>query len=94
VFQGQAVLAGLAAVLVLVTGRPFAWAAAFLVLASAFAAVLLYRYVPVPQVGPLPSMYEPAWFLEKTVSAAAEGIGAVLAALGALAARRRGDSRR
>jgi hypothetical protein len=83
VFRVQAVLAVLAAGLLLASGRRAAWVTAFLVLASAFAAVVLYRYVPVPQLGPLPGMYEPIWFRDKTVSAVAEGLGAVLAAVGA-----------
>ena len=89
VFRVHAVLAVLAAVLVVASARRAAWVAAFLVLASAFAAVVLYRYVPVPQIGPVPSMYEPAWFRDKTVSAVAEGLGAVLAAVGAVTYGRR-----
>ena len=45
---------------------------------SALGAVLLYRYVNVPMLGPLPAMYEPVWFLEKSLSAVAEGTGRVL----------------
>ncbi len=51
-------------------------------LASALVGVVLYCYVPVPQLGPIPSMYEPIWFPEKTLSAGAEGLGALLAAVG------------
>ena len=40
----------------------------------AFAAVMLYRYVDIPAIGPLPAMYEPVWFFEKTLSAVAEGL--------------------
>jgi hypothetical protein len=46
--------------------------------------VLLYRYVDVPALGPIPSMYEPLWFPEKTLSAVAEAV-ATLAALTGLA---------
>ncbi len=38
-------------------------------------------YVDLPAIGPLPAMYEPLWFPEKAVSAAAEALAAVLAAL-------------
>jgi hypothetical protein len=55
-----------------------------LVAGSAFIAVLLYRYVNVPAIGPIPAMYEPVWFFEKSLSAVAEGLGAVLAAVGFL----------
>jgi hypothetical protein len=40
--------------------------------------VLLYRYVDVGSIGPIPNMYEPVWFGEKTHSAYAEGLVAVV----------------
>ena len=89
VFRLEAVAAVLVGVGVAFTGSRVAWASAFLVLTSAAVAVVLYRYVPVPQLGPIPSMYEPIWFLEKTVSAVAEGLGALLAALGFAGSSRR-----
>ena len=82
VFRLEAVVAVLVAVWIAIAGSRIAWASAFLVLTSALIAVVLYRYVPVPQLGPIPSMYEPIWFPEKTVSAVAEGLGALLAAVG------------
>ncbi|MFD6248329.1 hypothetical protein ACFWGG_24665, partial [Streptomyces roseolus] len=39
----------------------FAWTVA----AGGLAALLLYRYVDVGELGPLPNMYEPAWFTDK-----------------------------
>jgi hypothetical protein len=88
-FRLEAVVAIAAAVFVLARGSRAAYALAFLVAASAFAAVVLYRYIDVPAFGPLPSMYEPVWFFEKSLSAAAEGVGAVLAGLGLWKARSR-----
>ena len=85
-FRIEAVVALLVALAVLVLGNRLAFLAAFLVAGSAFVAVVLYRYVDVPSFGPLPSMYEPVWFGQKTISAVAEGVGALLA-LGGLAAR-------
>lgn len=82
-------LEAVAAVWIASTGSRIAWASAFLVLTSATVAVVLYRYVPVPQLGPIPSMYEPIWFLEKTVSAVAEGLDALLAAVGFAVSSRR-----
>lgn len=82
VFRIEAVVAILAAIFVLSTGSRAAWGGAFLVLASAFVAVVLYRYFEIPQLGPIPSMYEPVWYTEKTISAVVEGAGAVLAAVG------------
>lgn len=78
---GMAIAVG-AAVLVW-PRRALAWAVAFLVAASAFGAVMLYRYVDVGSLGPLPNMYEPTWTSpDKLASAYAEGIGAVLTGFG------------
>jgi hypothetical protein len=67
---------------VLLRGSRAAYASAFVVALSAFAAVLLYRYVNVPAFGPFPAMYEPVWFAEKSLSAVAEAAGAILAGVG------------
>lgn len=82
-FRAEGVLAVVAGVAVLVRGSRGTHLFAFLVAASALVAVVLTRYVEVPALGPLPSMYEPLWFFEKGLSAIAEGIAA-LAALTAL----------
>jgi hypothetical protein len=79
-FRIEAVAAIIVGLYVLVRGSRPAYAAAFVVAASGFAAVVLYRYVDVPAIGPLPAMYEPIWFFEKSLSAVAEGAGAILAA--------------
>jgi hypothetical protein len=51
--------------------------------ASALAAVLLYRYVDVGSIGPLPQMYENTWQAPgKLLSAYAEGAAVALAGLG------------
>jgi hypothetical protein len=89
VFRIEAVLAALAALAVLVTGSRAAYAAAFLVAASAVVAVVVSRYVDVPAFGPLPSMYEPVWFRDKVISAVAEAVAAVAALLGLVTAHRR-----
>ncbi len=60
------------------------WALCVLVLASALGALLLYRYVDVGTLGPLPNMYEPAWFPKKTAAAFAEAVGLVTAFAGLL----------
>jgi hypothetical protein len=79
-FGAEAVVAGVVALWLLLTGSRLAWAAAFLVAASALGAVLLYRYVDVGSLGPLPNMYEPSWYFRKTLSAYAEA-AVVVAAL-------------
>jgi len=52
-----------------------------LIAAGGVGAVLLYAYIDVGGFGPLPNMYEPIWYPEKTISAVAEAVAA-LAALG------------
>lgn len=79
-FRIEAAVAVVLALAVLVAGGRVVGALAFLVAAAGLVAVLVYRYVDVPAFGPFPSMYEPVWFGEKTVSAVAEAV----AALGAL----------
>jgi len=78
-FRVDAVFAALAALLVLITRRWVVAIFAVLVAGSALGAVLLYRYVDLGVLGPLPNMYEPGWYPEKTLSAIAEA-AAILAA--------------
>jgi len=78
-FRLEAAVAIAAALLVLIRGSRTSYAVSLLVASSALAAVLLYRYVNVPAFGPLPAMYEPVWFLEKSLSAVAEAMGAIVA---------------
>ena len=84
-FRVEGALALLAAVALLLRPRRYTAAFAFLVTAGGTAAVLVYRYVNVGAFGPLPNMYEPLWYPEKTLSVWAEAIAAV-AALALLAA--------
>jgi hypothetical protein len=86
-FRAEAVVAVVAGLLVLVRPRPSSWLVALLVAASALGAVLLYRYVDVGVLGPLPDMYENTWQVPgKLLSAYAEAAAVVLAALGLMAA--------
>ncbi|EAP98351.1 putative integral membrane protein [Janibacter sp. HTCC2649] len=85
-FRIQAVLALAVAAWVLLRGGRPALISAFAIGLSALAAVVLYRYVDIPALGPLPAMYEPVWFFEKSLSAVFEGLAA-LAALAALTLR-------
>lgn len=73
-FLIQAGFAAAAALAIAVRGRRPEAAFGFVVAAAAFGAVMLYRYVDVGALGPLPNMYEPIWFAEKTVSAVAEAV--------------------
>ncbi|MCO4252949.1 hypothetical protein [Pseudarthrobacter raffinosi] len=93
-FLVQAGAAVLAAVFVLLKGSRIAFAAAAVIALSSLAAVILYRYVQVPAIGPLPSMYEPVWYAAKTITAVAEAAAGALAVAGyALLQKNRPGSR-
>ncbi|MBO0833549.1 MAG: hypothetical protein J2P29_16435 [Actinobacteria bacterium] len=78
-FRAEAGLAILAALALIF--RPRRWTAVFALLVSAagFAAVLVYQYINVGALGPLPNMYDPVRSTEKTMSIWAEGIAALVA---------------
>src|SRR4051812_17189916 len=80
-FGAEAVVAGVVGLWLLLTGHRWAWVATFLVAASALGAVLLYRYVDVGALGPLPNMYEPTWYFRKTLSAYAEAVAVIAAGI-------------
>lgn len=88
-FRIEAAAAALAALLLVLLGtRPLVWGYALLVAAAGAAAVLLYRYVDVGALGPLPNMYEPVWYPKKTASAIAELAATLTAVAGLVLARR------
>ncbi|MDJ0347237.1 hypothetical protein QMK19_39250 [Streptomyces sp. H10-C2] len=76
-FRVEAGLAALAALLVLIWRRSLADAFAWLVAAGGLAALILYRYVDIGALGPLPDMYEPIWSDDKKLSVAAQFIAMV-----------------
>jgi len=89
-FAIQAGAAIAAAVLLLLTGSRLAYVLAALVALSALVPVLLYTYVNLPALGPVPSLYDPTWYTAKVVSVVAEAVAVVLAVVGiAWAGRRR-----
>jgi hypothetical protein len=77
-FRLEAVAALTAGIAVLVSDRRAVWAAAGVTGLAGVAAVVLYRYIDVGAIGPLPNMYEPVWFPDKLRSAYAEGAVAVV----------------
>lgn len=81
-FRLQAGAAILAALYVLIRGSRLSYTVAAVVALTAFAAVVLYRYFEIPAIGPIPSMYEPVWYFQKTLTAVAEGAGGTLAIIG------------
>ncbi len=81
-FRLEAVVAGVAALLVLAVQRRITLVIGFVVAASAIAALLLSTYAHPGQIGPLPDMYEPTWFGEKRLALVAETVAAVAALAG------------
>ena len=87
-FRIEAAVSALAALLVL--GLPWTrrlvWTLAFVVAASALAGVTIYANYDLGAIGPIPDMYEPSWYGEKTLTAVAESVTAGTALLGFLVA--------
>ncbi|WP_235781422.1 hypothetical protein [Sinomonas notoginsengisoli] len=78
-FITEASAAVIAGLYILLRGSRPAWLLALAVTGGGLAALLLYRYVDIPAFGPLPAMYEPVWYPEKTLTAWAEAGGVLLA---------------
>jgi len=87
-FYIESAVAVVVAVYVIIRGSRPAYCAALLVTGSAVAAVLLSTAVALPAIGPIPAMFEPVWYFEKTLSAVAEGLGVVLSIVGLTLVRR------
>jgi hypothetical protein len=77
-FRVEAVIALLTALAVLVSDHRLAWLAAGLTGLGGVGLVVLYRYVDVGAIGPVPNMYEPVWYPLKSRSAVAEAGVAVV----------------
>ena len=78
-FRVEGVVAAVAAFALILRPRRYTALFALLVTAGGLAAVLVYRYVNVGALGPLPNMYEPVWYTKKSLSAWAEGVAALAA---------------
>lgn len=87
-FIGQAIVAGLITLWVLVRGDRLSLLAAAVVAIASFGALILTTYLKVPSIGPLPGVYDPSWYSDKTIAALSAGL-AGLAALAALLRVRR-----
>jgi hypothetical protein len=83
-FVGQAVIAGLAALWVLLHGSRLAWVLGAAVALGSLAALVVSTYVRLPGPGPLPVVYDPFWYGEKVAAALAAALGGA-AAVAALA---------
>lgn len=78
-FRVEAGLALLGLLLVLLLPQRWAAVVAFVIAGGGVMAVLAYRYVDPGAFGPMPDMYEPFWYPEKTISLIAEVVAAVAA---------------
>jgi hypothetical protein len=83
-FRLESVVAGVAALLVIGLHRRVVLMLAFAIAASAVAVLLLNTYTDPGQLGPLPDMYEPTWFAEKSLAVFSEGVAALAAIAGIL----------
>ena len=79
-FDIEAALAIVSAVALLFRVNLWTVLAAFLVSAGGLTLLLLYRYVDVGTIGPVPNMYEPLWYDEKSVCAWFEAVAAIASA--------------
>jgi len=92
-FRIEAGLAIAAAVLVLLVHRPVTALLAAAVAGGGLVPLLVYRYYDVGSLGPLPNMYEPAWYPDKTHTCIAQAVAAATAlVLVVLEVRRRRSS--
>ena len=87
-FRIEAAVASLVALLaLLLPRRRLLYVIGAVVAGSALGAVLLYRYVNVGALGPIPNMYEPVWYYQKSLSAVAEAVALAAAASGVVIAQ-------
>jgi predicted lipoprotein with Yx(FWY)xxD motif len=78
-FRVEAVVAVLAAVAIIASGRLVVVLAGLAVAGSALTVMLVSRYVSIGTVGPFPNLYDPVWYPEKLLAAFAEAVAAVTA---------------
>ncbi len=78
-FMAQGVVAAIVALWVLVRGDTLAWLAVGAFGLASLAALVLSVYVEIPSIGPFPTIYEPVWYTDKYVAAAAAGAAAIIA---------------
>jgi len=93
-FRIQGAVAAAVAVWLLLTGSRLAWWTAAAVSAASFAAVMLYHYVDVGSIGPVPNMHDASWLPspDKLVSAIAEAAVVVVVLIWWAAVARRRES--
>ena len=92
-FRVQAAVAGAVALALVVRPTRTVWLATSAVGLASLLAVVVTAYVAVPAIGPFPRLFEPVWYAEKVLAAAAAGTAflAGLAGLGVVGRQRRGQ---
>ena len=93
IFIAQAVAAAVVVIWVLVRGDLLSWLAFGAVALGSLAALVLSVYVRVPAIGPFPELYEPIWYADKYLAAAAAAVASVVALVAVLSLRRRSARR-
>lgn len=88
-FRVEGTAAVLAALGLIVSDSTWAWLFAGAVGLGGAAAVVLYRYVEIGPIGPLPGMFEPVWYGEKTWSAILETLVGLVAGVRLLMLQRK-----
>lgn len=83
-FRIQGVVAIVVAVAVLIWPRMLTWVLSLLVAGSAAVAVVLYTYVNVGPLGPLPNLYENTWNVPGKVGSAVAETAAALVSIAGL----------
>jgi uncharacterized membrane protein YagU involved in acid resistance len=89
-FRVESIFAIVAAVAVVLRANIWTALVAIAVAGGGLALLLVYRYVNVGTVGPVPNMYEPLWFAEKSWSAIGEALAVVAAVVLLVTTRRAG----
>jgi hypothetical protein len=93
-FRVESVVAVLAALAILVSGRLAAHLFALVVAGGALTVLLVSRYADLGPFGPLPNLYDPVWFPEKLLAAYAEGAAVATALAGVIITGRAWRARR
>ncbi|MCL3861691.1 hypothetical protein [Actinotalea sp. K2] len=87
-FLAQAAAVAVVVLWVAVRGSRAAWVGFAAVAVGSLLAVLLSVYVQIPAIGPIPSLYEPLWYFEKTWSAISAGVAVLVAVIALVVLRR------
>ncbi len=93
-FRAESLLALLAGIALLISGRHRAFVLGFVVSASALTVMLVSRYVDLGPIGPFPDLYDPVWFPEKLWAAGGEAAAAAACVTGFLILSNRTRRRR